>query len=322
MPTQESLLFVVPGDLPPQIQDSPQLERLKPYGELVLYTDRPSGMKEQLERVMDAHIIINTRAAVQWRGEALKALPKLRMITTCSIGTDMIDLEVASELGIVVSNQPGRIAGVVAEHALGLLLAVAKRAVFQTTELRSGRWTRLESIYLQGKTLGIVGTGNTGREMARLAKALRMDVIAWTYHPSAERAAELGVTYVELDELLSRSDVVSLHVRLSDESREIIGKRELALMKRGSILVNIGRGELVNTEGLVAALDSGHLAGAGLDVFDVEPLPADHPLLSCQQVALTPHSADHTPEGIDLLNEGAVDNVLAYLSGTPQNVVS
>ena len=317
-----NLAFVVPGDDPPQIQGSPHLERLRPHGEVVLYTDRPPTMEEQIRRVRDANVIINSRGVVKWPGDALRKLPKLRMIATCSIGTDMIDLEAASELGIVVSNQPGRIAGVVAEHAIGLMFAAAKRAAFQTSELKAGRWTKLENVFLQGKTLGAIGTGNVGAEVARLASALGMRVIAWTFHSSPERAAALGVDFVDLDDLLGRSDVVSLHVRLSEQSRGMIGKRELSLMKRGAILVNCGRGDLVDTAALVEALHSGHLAGAALDVFDVEPLPQDHPLLSCWQVVMTPHIADQTPEGIELLNEGAVNNVLAFLEGHPQNVVT
>ena len=130
------------------------------------------------------------------------------------------------------------------------------------------------------------------------------------------------MTFVELDELLRRSDVVSIQVRLSDDSREMLGNREFGLMKPGALFVNGGRGELVETAALVDALNSGHLAGAGLDVFDAEPLPPDHPILSCEQVVLTPHTADLTPEIVELLNEGAVDNVLAFLQGRPQNVVT
>ena len=244
------------------------------------------------------------------------------MITTFGIGTDNIDLEVASELGVVVSNQPGRTAGVVAEHIFGLMFAVAKRAASQTIELKAGRWGQMLNTYLHGKTLGVIGTGNIGAELARLANAVGMEVIAWTFHPSPERAAALGVRYVELDDLLRQSDVVSLNVRLSDESTRMLGEREFGMMKSGALLVNGGRGEMVDTEALVRALNSGHLGGAALDVFDVEPLPPDHPILSCQQVVLTPHMGDQTPEGIELLNEGAVDNVIAFLEGHPQSVVT
>ncbi len=154
-----------------------------------------------------------------------------------------------------------------------------------------------------------------------MARAAGMEVIAWTYNPSDERAGRLGVTYVGLDELLRRSDVVSLHVMLTDHSRHMINGDSLAGMKPGALLINCGRGGLVDTEALVEALRSGHLGGAALDVFETEPLPADHPLFDMEQVVLTPHCADMTPEGVDLLNEGAVDNVIAFLEGRPRNVV-
>ena len=322
MTSAERQRFVVPGDHPRQIEGSTHLERLEPYGDVVLYTDSPSTMEQQLERVEDAQVILNTRGGVKWPREALQQLPKLRLIATCSIGTDMIDLEAARELGVVVCNQPGKIAPYVAEHIIGLMFAVAKRAAYQTAELKAGRWAVKENILLQGKTLGLIGTGNVGREVARLANALGMEVVAWTFNPSAERAAALGVRFVELDDLLRQSDVVSIQVRLSDDSRHMISGRELGLMKPGALLVNGGRGELVDTAALVDALSSGHLGGAGLDVFDQEPLPPDHPILSCEQVVLTPHIADQTPEGIESLNEGVVSNVIAFLEGRPQNVAT
>ena len=318
----EELTMVVPGDDPVQIAGSPHLERLKPHGDVVLYTDRPASLEEKIERAKPADILINTRGVVTWPAEALRALPKLRMITTCSIGTDMIDLGTARELGIVVSNQPGQTAPVVAEHMVGLMFAAAKRAAFQTAELKAGRWTRRENIMLGGKTLGVVGTGNIGAEVARLGRAIGMDVLAWTFHPSPERATELGVRFVEFDELLRTADVVTIHVKLTDDTRRMIGARELGLMKPDALLVNGARGDIVDTDALVSALRSGHLGGAALDVYDHEPLPSHHPILSCDQVVLTPHNADQTPEGIDLLNQGAVDNVLAFLSGRPRNVVT
>ena len=320
--TDQRLKIVIPGDDPPQVQGSPHLDRLAPYGDLTLYTDRPTTMDEQLARVEGAEVIMNTRGAVKWYRDALEQLPDLRLIATCSIGTDMIDLEAAREQGVTVCNQPGKIAPYVAEHIIGLMFAAAKRAAYQTAELKAGRWSLRHNIYLSGKTLGVIGTGNTGAEVARIANALGMRVIAWTYNPSPERASALGVEFVELDDLLRESDVVSIQVRLSDDSREMLGSREFGLMKPGAILVNGGRGELVNTDALVEALNSGHLAGAGLDVFDQEPLPPDHPILSCEQVVLTPHIADQTPEGVESLNEGCVSNVIAFLEGSPQNVAN
>jgi len=319
----ERVTIVVPGDNPQQIQGSPRLARLEPYGDVVVHTNRPSSVEEQIARAKDATILLNSRGAVRWPGDVLRQLPKLKFITVFGIGTDSIDLATAKELGIVVSNIPGKTAPVVAEHAFGLMLAAAKRVVFQTGELRAGRWgTRIDNVYLNGKTLGVVGVGNIGSRMAQLGQAIGMNVIAWTFHPTPERAARLGVEFVSLDGLLQRSDVVSLHLGLTDQSRGIIGARELRLMKRGAILVNTGRGPLVDEAALIEALESGHLAGAGLDVYTQEPLPADAPILRCEQVVLTPHNADSTPEGLDFLNQGAVENAIAFLEGTPQNVVN
>jgi D-3-phosphoglycerate dehydrogenase len=322
MASGEQIKLVVPCDFPPHIQGSPHLARLKPYGELALYADRPSGIEEQLDRVKSTHVILNTQVSVKWFRDELEQLPGLRMISTCSIGTDNIDLAAARELGIVVSNQPGRVSPYVAEHVIGLLFALAKRAAYQTAEMKAGRWAMMENVFLKGKTLGVIGTGNTGAEVARLGNALGMRVIAWTFNPSPRRATALGVEFVGLDDLLRWSDAVTIQVRLSDDSRRMISSRELGLMKPGALLINGGRGELVDTAALVDALNSGRLGGAGLDVFDQEPLPPDHPILSCEQVVLTPHIADQTPEGIESLNEGVVSNVIAFLEGRPQNVAT
>ena len=317
-----SVNILVPGDDPPQIAGSPQLDRLQPYGELTLHTTRPADKAEQIERARRFEVIINSRGSVTWRQEELRSLPDLRMITTCSIGTDMIDLTAARELSIVVSNQPGRTAPVVAEHMFGLLFTVAKRAAFQTAQVRAHKWTRRMNLGVRGKVLGIVGTGNIGAEMARIGKALGMEVIAWTFHPSPERARQLGVRFVDLDELLEQADYVSLHVALTQDTRHLMGEAQLARMKPGAVLLNGARGPVVDLDALAAALDAGHLAGAGLDVFPDEPFAADHPIKKCEQVVFTPHAADQTPEGVDLLNGGAVDNVIAFLNGTPQNNVA
>ena len=318
---RSDVVIVIPGDDPPQLQGSPHLERLKRHGEVVLHADRPATVEDKVSRAGNAVCLVNSRGAVKWPGEVLRRLPRLKMITACGIGTDAIDLEAARELGIVVCNLPGQTAPIVAEHALGLMLALAKRAWFQTNELKSGRWTSRENVYLRGKTLGLVGAGSIAAELARLGRAIGMDVLAWTFHPTPERAARLGVTFVSLEELLSRSDVVSLHVKLTSESRGLIGAEQVRRMKPGALLINTARGPVVDSKALVDALNSGRLSGAGIDVFDEEPIPAGHPLLACQQVVLTPHNADQTPEGMELLNAGVVDNVIAFLQGRPRNRV-
>jgi D-3-phosphoglycerate dehydrogenase len=313
--------IVIPGDDPPQLQGSPHLDRLRAVGDVVLYADRPPTPEEKVRRARGAACLINSRSALKWPGEVLRQLSNLRMITTCGIGTDSVDLEAARRLGITVCNIPGRTAAIVAEHALALMFAAARQAWFQTNEIKQGRWTGLDNVYLGGKTLGLLGAGSIAVEMARLGRAVGMKVLAWTYRPTEDRARQMGVTFVGLEELLRGSDVVSVHLKLTEQSRGLLGARELALMKPGALLVNTARGAIVDSKALADALNSGHLAGAGVDVFEVEPAPADHPLLSCAHVILTPHNADQTPEGLEILNRGVVDNVIAFLEGRPQNRV-
>jgi len=322
MAMQGRVKIVVPGDEPVQIQGSPELEKLEPYGDVTIYKDRPTTSEEKVRRAEGMDVIMNTRGSVKWGEDEFKHLPNLKLISLCSIGTDMIDLKAARARGIDVCNLPGRTAPVVAEHIFGLMWALAKRAAFLTEQVKAGKWPRKNNVMLQGKTLGVIGTGNTGREMVRLARAVGMNVIAWTFNPSPERAEKLGVRYVELDELLKTADVVSLHVAVSDKTRGLIGKRELGLMKEGALLVNGARGAIVDTPALVEALHSEHLGGAAVDVYEQEPPPPDHPLFACEQVILTPHCADMTAEGVELLNVGVVENVIAFLEGRKQNVAN
>ena len=160
MPIKTRVKIVVPGDDPVQAAGSPHLERLKDYGEVVLFTDRPETSDEKVRRVLDADIMINSRGVVSWGEEEFSRLSKLRMITTCSIGTDMFDLKAAEKKGIIICNQPGRTAPVVAEHMFGLMFAAAKRTAFMTAGLKAGKWLRMDNVMIQGKTLGIIGTGH------------------------------------------------------------------------------------------------------------------------------------------------------------------
>ncbi len=170
--------------------------------------------------------------------------------------------------------------------------------------------------------LKMIAVCGIGYEMIRLCKAIGMSVVAWSLHPDPAKAERLGFRYVTMDELLHTSDAVSLHTRLSEKTHNLISERELAMMKSSAVLINTSRGAVVDSAALVDALNRGALFGAGLDVFDHEPLPADHPILSCEQIVLTPHTADQTQEGIDQLTLGCVANIRAFLDGKPQNVVN
>ncbi len=318
----ERPVIVIPGDEPGQFAGSRHVARLERCGKVRLYKGRPRDDAEKLQWARDAEILLNSNGGIAWPGELLRKLLRLKYITARGVGVDSIDLPAARELGILVSNVPAKTAPVVAEHAVALMLGVARNMAHHMRQLQQGVWEHTVDIYLRGKTLGIAGTGAIGGWTAKLGRALGMRVLAWTFHPTPERAEELGVKYVAWEELLARSDVLSLHVKLTDATRGLLGTNEIQQMKPGALLINTARGALVDMPALVEALESGHLGGAGLDVFDVEPLPADHPILSCDRVLLTPHNADQTPEGLDFVNGGAVDNILAFLEGKPQNLVT
>ena len=322
MSNKDRPLVVVPSDDPAQCQGSPRMADLEAVADVKIFPTRADSFEVQIERAQGATAIINSRSYLEWREDAFDLLPDLRFISVCGIGTDSIDLEAARERGITVSNIPGKTAPVVAEHAFGLMFAAAKRAAWYTEMTRQGEWVKQDGVFLSDKTVGIVGTGNIGAEMARMCNAFGMNVIAYTFNPSDERAEKLGVRFVELDELMADSDVVTIHTKLTPDSEKLIGAHEIGLMKPTAILVNVARGPIVDEAALVEALNAGRLAGAALDVFENEPLPAGSPITQCEQVVLTPHIADMTPEGLDLLNQGVVENTLAYLNGAPQNIVN
>jgi phosphoglycerate dehydrogenase-like enzyme len=315
-------VVVIPADSPAMVSRSPHLDLLRDFCEVVLYADRPGDDQEKVRRLQDADILLNSRGSLQIPEAVLEQLPRLKMVAVCGIGFDAIHLPAATKQGVVVSNIPGRTAAVVAEHALALMLAVARRMAWMTSELKAGRWRGDPGISLAGRQVGIIGTGNIGCETIRLCRAIGMQVVAWSLNPDPAKAGRLGFRYVSQEEVLRTSDVISLHTRLTDQTRNLIGARELAMMKRSAILINTSRGAVVDSHALAAALNRGKLFGAGLDVFDQEPLPDGHPILSCEQVVLTPHTADQTQEGIDQLTLGCVDNIRAFLAGTPKNVVN
>ena len=298
------------------------MAELEAVADVKIFPTRCESFDEQIKRASGATTIINSRSYLEWRDDSFELLPDLRFISVCGIGTDSIDLVAARARGITVSNIPGKTAPVVAEHAFGLMFAAAKRAAWYTEMTRQGQWVKQDGMFVSGKTVGIVGTGNIGAEMARMCNAFGMNVIAYTFNPSDERAERLGVRYVELDELMAESDVVTIHTKLTPDSEKMIGAHEIGLMKPDAILVNVARGPIVDEEALVDALNAGRISGAALDVFENEPIPEDSPILRCEQVVLTPHIADMTPEGLDLLNQGVVENTLAYLNGSPINVVN
>jgi D-3-phosphoglycerate dehydrogenase len=316
-------LLVVPDDEPPVLSGTALDARVRALAERVeWHFDRPVGEAGTIERLKDADSIINIRSSVAFTRRVLAGCPNLKILSVWGTGVDHVDLAAATELGITVSNTPGYGAPYVSEHALALALAVSRQIVLNDQRIRQGGWTRGFINELYGKTLGVVGTGAIGRRMIQLGQGIGMKVIAWTMHPSPERAAEYGVEFVPLEQLLRESDVVSLHLALSPQTVGFIGREQLALLKPTAILVNVARGAVVDEAALLEVLQQEKIAGAGLDVFETEPLPAGHPFTRLENVVLSPHAGGMAYNGTMRGLEMSVENLEFFAAGQPIHVVA
>lgn len=309
--------LVVPDDWPNVLASSAGFAALHEIAKVEYYDSLPGSVEGLIERIRDAELVINIRSSSRFTADVFQQCPRLRMVSVWGTGTDHIDLAAAASHDVTVANTPAVSASSIAEQALTLMLAVARRIPQQDAAVRAGGWPRGQGLELRGKTLGIVGLGAVGRRFAELGRGIGMRIIAWTMHPDPA----LGFDLVDLDGLLRSSDVVSLHLRLSDQTKGMIGARELGLMKESAILVNTARGPIVDEEALVAALSTQRIRGAGLDVFSTEPLPDGQPLTKLSNVVLTPHCAGITPEALEAGLQMAVENVRDFLDGRPSNVV-
>jgi D-3-phosphoglycerate dehydrogenase len=264
-----------------------------------------------------------------WRqvtADMLEAADRCQVVARYGVGLDNIDVAHATDLGILVTNVPSFCEDEVAEHALALILALTRNVVRFARQTAGGEWDNAAfgpMRRLRGRTIGIVGFGSLGRALAIRAQALGMRVLAHTRTPPSH-AHDDGVTFTPaLEKLLGEADVVSLHVPLTDQTRGMIGHRELALMRPGALLINTSRGAVVDTDALGEAINAGRLAGAGLDVLPSEPPPANHPLLGLEQVIITPHAAFFSAESTLALQQGAARSVVDVLNGhIPRNVVN
>jgi phosphoglycerate dehydrogenase-like enzyme len=246
----------------------------------------------------------------------IERLPNLRLLITTGARNRAVDLAACAERGITVCGTPS-FGHPTVDLTWGLTLSLMRRIPEQERGLREGRWQVALGSTLEGRTLGVVGLGNLGSRVAKIGLAFGMRVIAWSQNLNEERAAAIGVARVEKDVLLREADVVTLHLILSDRSRGIIGAGDLAMMKRSAVIVNTSRGPLIDQGALIAALQEGRIAGAGIDVYDQEPLPPGHPILAAPNTVLTPHLGYVTEENYRAYFEGAVEAVLGYLAGTP-----
>jgi phosphoglycerate dehydrogenase-like enzyme len=319
---QAGAKIVIPDDFPPVISGTPALQTLQAYGQVDIYTSRPDTEEELIARIRDAHTVVNIRAYCKFTADVLNACPRLKHLAVWGTGTDNVDLHAAQALGVLVTNTPNTATDSVAEQGLALLLGVARKLPALDAQVKRGEWVRGMLTQLCGKTLAVIGTGVIGLRMAQLGKGIGMHVIAWSYHPDPVKAEAVGFRYVAtMADALREADVVSLHLRYSPDTERIIGADELALMKPTALLINTARGQLVDQKALYQALRDGKIAGAGLDVFEQEPIDPQDPLLTLPNVVLSPHTAGTTPEALmNGLNLCAA-NVVAFLAGRVQNRV-
>jgi phosphoglycerate dehydrogenase-like enzyme len=284
--------------------------------EIVYFPDHISDQDQLMTRLAGFDVIVAMRERTPFPRPVLEGLPDLRLLVTTGSANASIDVKTAQELGIVVSGT-GALPHPTGELTMALILTLARGIVDQVESVREGGWQVGLGRDLLGSTLGVIGLGRLGSQVARLGQDFGMDVLAWSQNLTRERAAEVGVSLASMDELLRRADFVTIHLRLSDRTRGLIGRDELSLMRPDAYLVNTSRGPIVDEAALLEAVRSGVIAGAAVDVFEEEPLPQDHPLRTERRILATPHIGYVTRESYQVFYEGVVESIEAWRDGEP-----
>jgi phosphoglycerate dehydrogenase-like enzyme len=273
-------------------------------------------------------VLCTVRERMSMPRSLFERLPNLKLVTIIGMSLPNLDMVAATEHGVIVAHSNfanpiyADVANATPELTWGLLIATVRHLSLESRRMREGGWQSTIGVNLAGRTLGLVGLGNIGRRMAEYARVFRMPVIAWSQNLTEEAAAAVGARRVEKDDIFRLADVVSIHVRLSERTRGLVTARELALMKRGAYLINTSRGPIVVEKDLIEALRAGRIAGAGIDVFDEEPPPADHPFRIMDNVTLTPHLGYVTHETLRAFYVDTLEAVVAFADGKPIRVAN
>jgi len=295
--------------------------QLPPGINVQFFHDHIADEDSLVDRLKNFQVVMGMRERTPFPRSVLDRLPELRLLVTAGMGNAVFDIPAATELGIVVTGTGGVGEGPT-ELTWGLILALARRIPQEDRLTREGNWGTTVGIGLKDKTLGLLGLGHIGSLVGKVGAALGMNIIAWSQNLTPERAAECGATLVDKDTLFKESDVLSVHVQLSDRTRGLVGAKELSLMKPTSYLINISRGPIVDELSLIQALTSGSIAGAGLDTFDIEPLPTNHPLLGLSNTVITPHLGYVTEDGYRVRYTQVVEDIRAFISGESIRVLN
>ncbi len=274
-----------------------------------------------IEALKGVSVLCLMRERTMISRDVIAALPDLKIITSGGMRNAAIDVAAANERGIVVCGTPS-IGYTPGELTIGLMLELSRRIGYEDRQMKAGvPWQTTAGTGLSGRTLGVIGLGKVGAHVAKVAKALDMNVIAWSQNLTEERCKEVGVKLVTKGDLLRQSDFISIHVQLSPRTEKLIGAGCIALMKSTAYLINTSRGQCVDEDALIAALRDKKIAGAGIDVFSEEPLPLDHPFRKLENVVATPHLGYATIDNYKVFYQGMVKNIRAWLDGNPINVM-
>jgi phosphoglycerate dehydrogenase-like enzyme len=287
-----------------------------------VFREHLSDLNALAKRLREFEIVTCMRERTPFDRDLLERLSNLRLLVTTGMRNAAIDLKAATDLGVLVCGTAGGPDAPPAELTWGLILALVRHIPREDAATRAGHWGTTVGMSLENKVLGILGLGRLGAKVARVGVAFEMPVIAWSENLTAERAAQHGATLVTKDELFARSDILSIHVQLSARTRGLIGTRELRMMKPTAYLINTARGPIVDEAALVHALRTRTIAGAGLDVYDQEPLPPGHPLLSLDNTVLAPHAGYVTKDQYQVRYRDTVEDIAAYLKGEPLRVLN
>jgi len=291
-------------------------DRLGPDMVIDVFHDHLVREDALVPRLLSYDIVMIMRERTPFLRSLIDQLPNLKLLITSGAKNNAVDVEACREKGIVVSGTDSS-KDPPAELTWGLILSLMRKIPQLDASVRQGEWSGYPGRGLSGKVIGLVGLGTIGLKVATVAKAFGMKVIAWSQNLSQERASAAGVVRVERDELFTDADIVSVHLVLSERSRSIVGVHELGLMKQTACIINTSRGPIIDEQALVDALRQGQIAGAGLDVFDTEPLPADHPFLELPNTVLTPHIGYVTEENFRMYFSQAIEDILAWRAGNP-----
>src|SRR6267142_1037009 len=302
--------------------------RLADWGQIAADVDvtvfnKPMSGPDEVHRTLkDFHIVCMMRERTPFRRNTIEALPNLKLIITTGARNASIDMAAAAERGITVCGT-GSFGNPTTGIAFGLILELTRRIGFENARMKAGApWQVTIGYDIEGMTLGVIGLGKLGRRVSGVAKAFGMKVIAWSPNLTPEACKEAGVAYATKEELLRNADFVTIHVQLGDRSRGLLGEKDLALMKPTAYLINTSRGPIVDEKALIAALTAGRIAGAGLDVFDIEPLPVDHPFRKLDNVVLTPHLGYVSIQNYKVYYPDIVANIRAFVDGKPVKTIT